>query len=49
MGRSFTRSPYRDMGLVTGDSTNLLTARVVDTNTMIPAYREFLVDVRRAE
>ncbi len=37
------------MGLVTGDSTNLLTARVVDTNTMIPAYREFLVNVRRAE
>jgi formate dehydrogenase-N alpha subunit len=36
------------MGLSTGDSANLLTARVADTNTMIPAYREFLVDIGKA-
>jgi formate dehydrogenase-N alpha subunit len=36
------------VGLSTGDSANLLTARVVDTNTMIPAYREFLADIRKA-
>jgi formate dehydrogenase-N alpha subunit len=36
------------VGLSTGDSGNLLTARVADSNTMIPAYREFLVDVRKA-
>jgi formate dehydrogenase-N alpha subunit len=36
------------VGLSTGDSANLLTARVADTNTMIPAYREFLTDIRKA-
>jgi formate dehydrogenase-N alpha subunit len=36
------------MGLATGDSANLLTARVVDTNTMIPAYREFLANISKA-
>jgi formate dehydrogenase-N alpha subunit len=35
------------VGLSTGDSGNLLTARVADGNTMIPAYREFLVDIRK--
>jgi formate dehydrogenase-N alpha subunit len=36
------------VGLSTGDSANLLTARVADTNSMIPAYREFLTDIRKA-
>ncbi len=36
------------VGLSTGDSTNLLTARVVDSNTMIPAYRAFTVNIRGA-
>ena len=35
------------VGLSTGDSANLLTARVADSNTMIPEYRAFLVRVRK--
>ena len=34
-------------GLSTGDSANLLTARVADSNTMIPAYRAFLVRIKK--
>jgi len=34
-------------GLSPGYSANLLTARVADSNTMIPAYRAFLVQVRK--
>lgn len=34
-------------GLCPGDSANLLTARVADSNTMIPEYRAFLVDIKR--
>jgi formate dehydrogenase major subunit len=36
------------VGLSTGDSANLLTAHVGDANTMIPEYKAFLVDVRKA-
>jgi formate dehydrogenase major subunit len=36
------------VGLSTGDSGNLLTAHVGDANTMIPEYKAFLVDVRKA-
>lgn len=36
------------VGLSRGDSANLLTARVADSNSMIPAYREFLADIRKA-
>lgn len=36
------------MGLSTGDSANLLSARVADGNTMTPAYRTFLVDIKKA-
>ncbi len=35
-------------GLSTGDSANLLTPHVGDANTMIPEYKAFLVDVRKA-
>ncbi len=35
------------VGLSTGDSANLLTARVADSNTMIPEYRAFLVDISK--
>jgi len=35
-------------GLSTGDSANLLTPYVGDANTMIPEYKAFLVDVRKA-
>ena len=35
-------------GLSTGDSANLLTARVGDPNTGIPEYRSFLCEVRKA-
>jgi len=35
-------------GLSTGDSANVLTPHVGDANTMIPEYKAFLVDVRRA-
>ncbi len=36
------------MGLSTGDSANVLTPHVGDANTMIPEYKAFLVDVRKA-
>ncbi len=36
------------MGLVTGDSANLLTPYIGDANTTIPEYKAFLVNVRRA-
>lgn len=35
------------MGLSKGDSANMLTARVVDPNSFIPAYRAFLCEVRK--
>jgi anaerobic selenocysteine-containing dehydrogenase len=35
-------------GLSTGDSANSLTPYVGDANTMIPEYKAFLVDVRKA-
>jgi formate dehydrogenase major subunit len=35
-------------GLATGDSANLLTANVVDPNTMIPEFKAFLCDVAKA-
>ncbi len=35
-------------GLATGDSANLLTPHVGDANTMIPEYKAFLVDIRKA-
>jgi len=35
-------------GLSTGDSANLLTPHIGDANTMIPEYKAFLVDVRKA-
>lgn len=35
-------------GLSTGDSANLLTPHVGDANTMIPEYKAFLVNVRKA-
>jgi formate dehydrogenase major subunit len=36
------------MGLSKGDSAGALTARVCDVNTMIPEYRAFLCDIRKA-
>ena len=35
-------------GLSTGDSANLLTPHIGDANTMIPEYKAFLVDVKKA-
>ena len=35
-------------GLSTGDSANMLTPHIGDANTMIPEYKAFLVDVRKA-
>ena len=35
-------------GLSTGDSANVLTPHVGDANTMIPEYKAFLVNVRKA-
>jgi formate dehydrogenase major subunit len=35
-------------GLATGDSANLLTPHVGDANTMIPEYKAFLVNIRKA-
>ncbi len=35
-------------GLSTGDSANLLTPHVGDANTMIPEFKAFLCDVRKA-
>ncbi len=37
------------LGLVTGDIANVLTPHIGDANTMIPEYKAFLCDVRRAE
>jgi formate dehydrogenase-N alpha subunit len=39
---------YGWQGLATGDIANDLTAHVGDGNTMIPEYKVFLVDVRKA-
>jgi len=36
------------MGLSTGDSANLLTPRVADPNSLIPEFRAFLCDIRKA-
>jgi formate dehydrogenase major subunit len=36
------------IGLSTGDSANKLTPHVGDANTMIPEYKAFLVNVRKA-
>ncbi len=36
------------MGLSTGDSTNLLTARIGDPNTGIPEFRAFLCSIQKA-
>lgn len=36
-------------GLITGDIANKLTPHVGDGNTMIPEYKAFLVNIRRAE
>ena len=36
------------VGLSTGDSANCLTPHVGDANTMIPEYKAFLVNVRKA-
>ncbi|MFC1986267.1 molybdopterin dinucleotide binding domain-containing protein, partial [Chloroflexota bacterium] len=36
------------VGLSTGDSANVLTPHVGDANTMIPEYKAFLVNVRKA-
>jgi formate dehydrogenase-N alpha subunit len=35
-------------GLVKGDSANMLTPHVGDANTMIPEYKAFLVNIRKA-
>ncbi len=35
-------------GLSTGDSANLLTPHVGDANTMIPEFKAFLCNVRKA-
>jgi formate dehydrogenase major subunit len=40
---------YGWIGLATGDSANDLTPHVGDANTMIPEYKAFLVDLRKAE
>lgn len=37
------------MGLAKGDSTNVLTPRIVDTNTWIPELRAFLCDIRKED
>jgi formate dehydrogenase major subunit len=39
---------YGYMGLVTGDSANVLTPYIGDANTTIPEYKAFLVNIRRA-
>ena len=36
------------MGIVTGDSANLLTSHIGDPNTSMPEYKTFLVNIRRA-
>ena len=40
---------YGWIGIATGDSANELTPHVGDANTMIPEYKAFLVDLRKAE
>ncbi len=35
-------------GLIKGDSANILTPHVGDANTMIPEYKAFLVNIRKA-
>ncbi|MBM3183674.1 MAG: hypothetical protein FJZ83_06525, partial [Chloroflexi bacterium] len=35
-------------GIVKGDSANVLTPHVGDANTMIPEYKAFLVNLRKA-
>ncbi len=35
------------LGIVTGDSANVLTPHVGDANTMIPEYKAFIVNVRK--
>ena len=35
-------------GIATGDTANRLTPHIGDANTMIPEYKAFLCDVRRA-
>jgi formate dehydrogenase-N alpha subunit len=37
------------IGLSTGDSANVMTPHVGDANTMIPEYKAFLVNVRKAD
>lgn len=37
------------LGVATGDSANELTPHVGDANTMIPEYKAFLVDLKKAE
>ena len=39
---------YGWAGLATGDIVNTLTPHIGDGNTMIPEYKAFLVDVRKA-
>jgi formate dehydrogenase major subunit len=39
---------YGFMGLARGNSANLLTPHVGDANTMIPEFKAFLCDVRKA-
>mgnify|MGYP000487830676 CR=1 FL=1 len=39
---------YGWAGVATGASANVLTPHVGDGNTMIPEYKAFLVDVRKA-
>jgi len=36
------------MGLSKGDSANILTASIFDTNSMIPEFRAFLCDISKA-
>ena len=36
------------IGLSTGDSANVLTPHIGDANTMIPEYKAFLVNVKKA-
>jgi len=35
-------------GIAKGDSANVLTPHVGDANTMIPEYKAFLVNIRKA-
>ena len=40
---------YGWKGIATGDSANFITPHVGDANTMIPEYKAFLVNIRKAE